>query len=287
MGLFNIGKLFSRDRDRQREVEKQQRDAENFKLAPQGGFISVLKYALFCFFGYYNARLFITTVPGWEGWLTALFALAGEGTALYCLRHFTHSTGRHKIALGVAGLSFTAFSVVHTVFSFFKLEQNQLTSDAVQFYCENVAFPLLFTMLIVAAIALPLLHWRARIATQQAKAQTEIAESRARMLAETARMRDETELENARLDQLEERLKIETAYANKLESFVQLKARQAQLLASVTDPQLRAMLAAELGMDDEGATGASGQSSSTQPRRLVMDAGQPQVVRGNGRSVLD
>ncbi len=196
-----------------------------------------------------NARLFITTVPGWEGWLTAAFALAGEGTALYCLRHFTRSTGLHKVALGVAGIAFTAFSFVHAVFSFFRLEQNARTSAAVQFYCENVAFPVLFSMLTIAAIALPLLHWRARVASAQAKAQTQIAESRARMLSETARMRDETELEYARLDQIEERFKIETAYTNKLDAIVSLKERQAQTLARIKDPQLRALVAAELGMN--------------------------------------
>lgn len=286
MGLFNIGKLFSRDRDRQRETEAQMREAENFKLAPQGGFISILKYALFAFFGYFNARLFLTTVPGFEGWLTALFALAGEGTALYCLRHFTHSTGRHKTALGVAGLAFTAFSVTHAVFSFFRLENNHLTSDAVQFYCENIAFPLLFSMQVIAAITLPLLHWRATIAARQAKAQTEIAESRARLLAETARMRSETELENARLDQLEERLKIEMDYANKLETFVRLKARQAQILADVADPQLRAILAAELGMTGEGVRAPTSQSESKAAHlRAIWQGGQRidgHEPRGNG-----
>lgn len=287
MGLFNVGKLFSKDHDRQREIEAQQHEAESFQLAPQGGFISVVKYALFAFFGYLNARLFITTVPGWEGWLTAAFALAGEGTALYCLRNFTRSTGLHKITLGVAGIAFTLFSFVHAVFSFFKLEQNALTSESVQFYCENVAFPLLFSMLTFAAITLPLLHWRARVASAQAKSQTAIDESRARMLAETARMRDETALEHARLDQLEERLKIETAYTSKLDNLVSLKERQAQTLARIKDPQLRALIAAELGLTDgvevqQPATGA-------QPYSPVLNAGQPQVLRGNGaaRGVLD
>jgi len=275
MALFNIGKLFSKDRDRQRETEAQQREAENFELAPQGGFISVVKNGLFTFFGYLNARLFITTVPGWEGWLTAVFALAGEGTALYCLRNFTRSTGIHKVALGVAGVAFTVFSFVHAVFSFFKLEQNEATSGAVMYYCQNVAFPLLFSMLTVAAIALPLLHWRARVAAAQAKAQAQIAESRARMLAETARMRDETELEHARLDQLEERFKIETAYTNRLDAIVSLKERQAQTLARIKDPQLRAMIAAELGLSDESA---SSKPPVTWPGRPTYDTRKPSVL---------
>jgi hypothetical protein len=279
MNLFNIGRFFSKDRDRQRQSEAQQREAESFNLAPQGGFISVLKYALFIFFGYYNVRLFLTTVPGFEGPLTALFALFGEATALYCLRNFTRSTGRHKAALGVAGVAFTVFSVTHAVFSFFKLEQNVRTSGLVQFYCENIAFPVLFTMLVVAAIALPLLHWRTRVAAEQAKAQCEIAESRARMLAETARMRDETELEHARLGQLEERLKIETAYANKLDDFARLKARQAQTLAGIADPQLRAMIAAELGVSE-----ASGNNAATEPPQGNSASGFGRIGRQYPRS---
>lgn len=74
-------------------------------------------------------------------------------------------------------------------------------------------------------------------------------------------MRDETELENARLGQLEERLRIETAYANKLEDFVRLKTRQSETLARITDPQLRAMIAAELGLADE--------SQQSSPRGIV------------------
>ncbi len=279
MNLFNIGRFFSKDRDRQRETEQQQREAENFQLAPQGGFISVVKYALFAFFGYLNARLFITTVHGWEGWLTAAFALCGEGVALYCLRNFTRSTGIHKVALGVAGMAFTAFSFVHAVFSFFKLEQNAATSHAVTYYCENVAFPVLFSMLTISAIALPLLHWRARVAAAQAKAQSQIAESRARMLAETARMRDETELEHARLDQLEERLKIETAYTNKLDNLVSLKERQAQTLARIKDPQLRALIAAELGLSDEATTGKpSAPPPPVWQSRPVSDQRKPGVL---------
>jgi hypothetical protein len=145
----------------------------------------------------------------------------------------------------------------------------------VQYYCENVAFPLLFSMLTVAAIALPLLHWRARVAAAQAKAQSQIAESRARMLAETARMRDETELEHARLDQLEERLKIETAYTNKLDNLVSLKERQAQTLARIKDPQLRALIAAELGLSDEAT---ASKPPVTWPGRSVSDTRKPSVL---------
>ncbi len=83
--LFEVGKMLGRESQHAEESEALKNEANSFQLATDGGYIKVLKYLLFILFGYYNARLFIVTVPGWEGYFTATFALAGEATALYCV----------------------------------------------------------------------------------------------------------------------------------------------------------------------------------------------------------
>ena len=246
--MFNIGRRFHEAMNRQRAGEAITREGESFRLASAEGFIKGLKYALFCLFGYYNARLFIVTVPGWEGYLTAVFALAGEATALYCLTQFNRSAGQHQIALGVFGALLTLFSVTHATISWFRLESHTGLSAGIQFYCERVAFPLLFGLLLLAAVTIPLLHWSRKIAAEQAQARVAIETGRARLVAESANLKAESELERERLAHLEEKLKIGNEYATKLTAFAQLKNREREALLSITDEDLRAELAAEFGL---------------------------------------
>src|SRR5690242_14972603 len=109
MNFFGIGKMLSRQSEQARAAEDLKTEAGKFQLATDGGYIKVLKYLLFVLFAFYNARLFLTTVPGWERYVTALFALLGECTALYAFNNYTRSTGRHKQALGVFALLLFCF----------------------------------------------------------------------------------------------------------------------------------------------------------------------------------
>ncbi|MEP7336538.1 MAG: hypothetical protein ABI977_02135 [Acidobacteriota bacterium] len=95
MRLWGIGKMLTRQAEQENQSEMLQAEGKKFKLASDGGYIVALKYALFCLFAFYNARLFLTTVPGWEAYMTAAFALLGEATALYCFNNYTRSTGNH------------------------------------------------------------------------------------------------------------------------------------------------------------------------------------------------
>jgi hypothetical protein len=248
MRLFGIGKAFAKERDNARQSEELKQEAGSFQLVGDGGYILLLKYLLFVLFGYYNARLFVVTVPGWEGWMTALCALAGEGTALYCINSFTRSAGGHRAALGLFGALLTLFSVTHATISFFRLESHGGMSGGVRFYCERVAFPLLFGLLLLASIFIPLTHWRKKIAAEQAKAQVRIASSRAQLLSEAAAMRDENQLERERIASLEEQILLEGEYVGKLEQFADMKARQKAIIDGIADPTLREQIAGMLGM---------------------------------------
>jgi hypothetical protein len=56
---------------------------------------------------------------------------------------------------------------------------------------------------------------------------------------------------------------------------VSLKERQAQTLARIRDPQLRALVAAELGLSDEAA---SSKPPVTWPGRPASDTRKPSVL---------
>ncbi|MDX2044573.1 MAG: hypothetical protein SF097_25405 [Acidobacteriota bacterium] len=248
MQLFKLGKTFAAADEHARQSEALKKEADNFQLATDGGYIKWLKYALFALFGYYNARLFIVTVPGWEGWMTAFFALAGEATALYCLTNFNRSSGYHQASLGVFGALLTLFSVTHATISWFRMENHARLSSGIRFYCESVAFPLLFGLLLLAAIVIPLMHWRRKIAAEQAKAQVQIQSDRAKLVAESANLRAESELERERLTSLEEKIQLGNEYVTKLEEFARMKGREQQALAGITDPELRKQIAAAFGI---------------------------------------
>lgn len=248
MKLFNVGKAFAAQHQNERESEKIQKEADGYNLASDGGFMTVLKSALFLLFGYYNARLFISTVPGWEGWLTATFALAGEATAFYCLFNYTRSAGAHKTALGVFGVLLTLFSVTHATLSFFKMEQGRL-SGRIHFYAEFVAFPVLFGLLLLASIIIPLCHWRKRVAQEQAAAQVEIQSDRARLVAESAALKNQAALERERLEHLRERIKLGNEYTVELKSFARMKQSERAALAEVSDPEVRKEIANALGLN--------------------------------------
>ncbi len=247
MNFFGIGKMLNRQSEQARAADDLKTEASMFKLATDGGYIKVLKYLLFLLFAFYNARLFLTTIPGWEKYVTAVFALLGECTALYCFNNYTRSTGRHKQALGVFAILLFVFAFTHATISFFRMERGDL-SGPIRFYCEHVAFPVLFGLLLLAAIIIPLMHWRAVIAARQADAQVAIASSRAKLVADTAAMRDENELERARIDHFEEKIKMGNEYVDKLKGFAKMKKNEQDALHQIPEP-LRSQIAAELGLD--------------------------------------
>lgn len=253
MKLFSFGRAMQQARNNQIQSDHHGRAAGEFDLPTDGGYILVLKYALFILFGYYNARLFINTVPGWEGYLTAFFAIAGEATAVYCLNTYARTAGQHKTAVGAFGLLLTLFSVTHATISFFKIDKHAAASAVVEIYCQRVAFPLLFGLLLASAIVIPLTHWRKKIAAEQARTQTAIQMESARLIAEKARLQNESEVERARLEHMRETLRIEGEYIQEIEHFARLKEREAEAIASISDPTMREQVAHLLGRSGEAS----------------------------------
>jgi hypothetical protein len=235
--------------NREKARQRYKQAIQQFKLAPAKGFPYYVKFGLFGLFGYYNVKLFLYTVPGWEGWLTAVFALGLEIQALYCIRNYVRSAGQHKVALGVCGAALTLFSFAHATLSFFKVEQNRRWAETIEWYSRDVAFPLLFMLLFVSSLWIFLSHWKQKVAQEQAKAMADIERREARMLAEGHARLAEAELEQGKLDQLEDQIRIEGEYISKLNSYIKLKEREIDIVRGISDPALREKVARELGLD--------------------------------------
>lgn len=276
--LFSgIGQILNRQRSQQHEADSLVIEANDFSVAGNGGYIVALKYALFVLFGFYNARLFITTVPGWEGYMTATFALAGEATALYCFNNYTRSTGNHKKALGVFALLLFAFSFTHASISYFRMESGDL-SGPIRTYCERVAFPLLFGLLLLAAIIIPLCHWKAKVAAEQAEAQTKIETDRARLVGESAEMRNQATLERERLRHFRDEIELGNEYVGELKRFGKMKRDEKEALADIPEP-IRSQIASQLGITLP-AIGA-GEPTESEPTQ------SKPVVRWQGGRIVD
>lgn len=247
MKIFNVAKAFFSQQERDEQNQRQQTEAAKYKLASSGGFLTVLKVALFILFGYLNARLFVSLVPGWQGYGIAMFALLGEATAFYCILNFVRSAGAHKVALGAFGAALTLFAVAHATVSFFGLEQGFLRG-AMQFYAHWIAFPLLFTLLLGAAIIIPLCHWHAKVAQARAASQVEIEASRANLTTQKAVLSDRNDLEHAKLEFLNDQIKLGNEYVNALTRFADMKEREHVALSKITNPEVRREVANALGI---------------------------------------
>lgn len=279
-----VGKMLTDNRKRQAESEALSSEAESFNVAGDGGYMVVLKYALFALFAYYNARLFITTVPGWEGYLTAVFALAGEATALYCYNNYKRSTGNHKTALGVFALLLFAFSFTHASISFFKMEHGSM-SGPIQFYCERIAFPLLFGLLLLAAIIIPLCHWRTKVAAKQAEAQTKIETDHAELVGETAAMRNKAKLERERLNHFGEEIKLGNEYTDKLKQFAAMKRDELAALEEIPEP-FRSQIIKELGLTVPDSTKSAASTPGSSTSSLPEPTQSKPVVTWQGGKVI-
>lgn len=270
MRLFTIGRALTARDQQEKASDALRTEADNYKLASDGGYIQWVKYALFILFGYYNARLFVVTVPGWEGALTAAFALIGEATALYCLYNFTRSAGAHKKALGAFAFLLTTFSVTHATISFFRMEQRAELAQPLKVYCESVAFPLLFGLLLLAAIVIPLCHWQRRVAQEQAATQVQLAIGRARLVGEAAALKAENELERERLEFLREKIRLGNEYATELENLAVMKEREHAALDRIKNPEVRKEIELALG------------KTPVQPQKPVMVVHSGKPTKGNG-----
>jgi len=210
-------------------------------------------------------------------------AVIAEAIALYSLHYFSRSAGLFRMALGASGFLLMAFSLAHGTCSIFDTIGVLEVSDVVRLYARIVAFPLLAGLVGVSVIALTMTHPKNIIRLKQAAAHTRIAIGKAETASELELMRSQSVLDRAKRDQHRERIKFEEEELADLQRLIAVEERKAELVARISNLQLRESVARELGIDLRQSQGGARlrtayQSPNWQP--------QPTARRGNG-SVLD
>lgn len=236
-----------------RETAAREKEVQDFNLAQIGVFMNGLKILLFVVLGALNVRLFLSVVPGWWGYVIGITAAFFEVFTVYCWFKVRQSGGEYQRWLFNIAITFTLVSVLHACASFYDLIRaaNGWPSlgRPLYFYSHVLAFPLLFLGMIVALCILYQKHWSREIADAQAAAAVAAARERGKLLAETAKMRNEDELSRARLASYQERMQIEQAFLALLEDVATYETRAANLLAKIPDPAVRQRMADLMGRD--------------------------------------
>lgn len=249
MSLLNTAKSFSAEDNRKNEAIELQEEAKNFDLASNGGFLTFAKYAIYALLGALNFRLFYVAVGGFWGVAIGLTAIMSEAFAIYCWNNQHKSSGRHRIALQVFSVAFTFVSVIHGAASLYEMLQlGPSIKGAIFWYSHAVAFPLIFGLMIFALFVLGFTHWSAAVAKEKAKAQVNIATSRAELLTKTANLSHESQLARAELDHFKEKLAVEHEMTAMLEDVAILESRKQKAITEITDPAVRDRLQRLLGV---------------------------------------
>lgn len=267
MNLFKAAAVFDRNEQRLKERDNLKADAAAFKLAGTG-FALAVEVAAFLLLAVYNASLFINSVPGWKGYLTAAIAISVESMAFYCVLSFIRTTGAHKWATGICGTLLLGFSLVHAGFSY-QLSRGSLGAHG-QYYIHNVAFWLMAALLILCPLALRVTHWSAKAAATHAQEQVKVSQSRAQLAAEMQIQENRLIIERARLDYYQQQIAINNEAAEKLKALA--KSKQAELEALREMPEvLRKEIADQMGISIP---------APASPKQTVIWQGDKQV--GNG-----
>lgn len=248
--FLNIGKKLAAQSQVEREKEAREREAQQFDLADTGGFLIIVKYAVFGILAALNFRLFFTVVHGAWGLAIASEAVLFECFAVYAWNNQKRSADTHRRALIAIAVIFTMVSFVHASVSFYELiGMGPSLGHPLQVYSHYVAFPLLFTLMMAGVCTLYYTHWSANAAKAQAKTQVDIAKDRADLLRRTAELRSKSELSRAELGHYEEEMQTEAQFIELLRKAVSMEQEKASLLSQISDPNARRRMAELLGRD--------------------------------------
>src|SRR5215471_1311600 len=132
--------------EQQRRQAREDKEIEGYKLIGNGGWPNFALVLVSCLLGYWNFRLFIDTIPGFDGIITGLVALGVEATAFWCVHHHHRSTGNHQQTMTIVAIILGLFSLSHATMSVIHRNAYGLT-DFINFYSHVVAFPLLLILL--------------------------------------------------------------------------------------------------------------------------------------------
>lgn len=251
--LMNIGKNLNKQTQAERESESRQKEAENYNLVGLGGYLWVVKYAVFVLLAALNFRLFVIVVKGQWGLAVAFTAILFEGFAIYGWHNLNRSAGAHQKVLHLIAYVFTGVSFIHASASFYELiGMGPSLGYPLFFYSHYIAFPLLFTMMTAGVCALYSTHWSSDVAKKQAEIQVQGAIGRADLIGRTVKQNQEEELARAEVEHYKRQLETEANFIAVLEEAVKVEGKKKELFDKITDPSIRKRMAEILERDDDG-----------------------------------
>lgn len=248
MSLFNFGKAIDKDSRQADSAEAMREEAGNFKLAGTGGFLSIVKYAVFTILACLNFHLFYTHVPGLWGVALGSVAVLFEACDIYFINKQNQSAGKHKIALQSFAITFTVISFVHGCAALYQLSGlGPSIENPIEWYSKFVAFPLLFGLMIFAVYVLHHVHYSTKISESRAKAVLSAEEQRAQILTESLALQSQAAIEEQRLEFFKGKVILEEKYVGLVEEFAKVKTRGARAIESISDPEIRAEMLNAMG----------------------------------------
>lgn len=255
MEILKLGKVFSNADDAESRQSAMLDDANNYQLASNGGYLTVVKYAIYVMLAVLNFRLFNSAIPGGWGAFVGLIAIMMEGFAIWCWNNQSKSAGNHRKALIGFCIAFTVVSVAHAAASVYELVNGTVTlgpsiSRYVFWYSHVVAFPLIFGLQIFALFVIGFTHYQSKISKERANSQVEIEKGQAELCTKTAKLKQESELAEQNVLFHQKALKAKSAMTSLLADTVKEEGRQMEVLRNVEDPLIRRKLAEMFGFPD-------------------------------------
>jgi hypothetical protein len=246
--LFNFGDALNRDNQAGSNAKKLREEAGKFDLAGTGGFLAVVKYAVFAILASLNFHLFYSHIPGVWGVALGCVALLFEACAIYFWNNQNKSAGAHQRWLRIFAISFTVLSFVHGCAALYQLsEVGPSIAEPIYNYSKYVAFPLLFGAMVFAVCVLHYAHWSTAINEARANAVMAIEQDRAHLMTESLALESQALVENEKLEHFKRKVILEEKYVQAVEEFARVKQRGLAAINGITDPEVRQELFQSIG----------------------------------------
>lgn len=244
-----ISEYFQRFNQREQDERDLTSEAKQFKT-PSEFFPKAVKVAFFIGLALLNVRLFHKLVPGNWGYAIGACAALAEGLAFYCLHNFSRAAGWFRLCLGLCGSALAAFTLGHSVFSFFDMIGVPVFAGIdVHGYAQHYAFPILAVLLGGSAVALSMTHPKNLIRLVQAQAHTDIVVNRAQAASKLEITRAQSIIDNAELERERERAELEEKRLDLLQRTINAQNRRLRMLAGVENAEMRDAIARDMGID--------------------------------------
>lgn len=255
MNLLKLSEKLSSGNDAENRQAEMLDQANSYQLASNGGYLTLVKYAIYVMLAVLNFRLFNSAIPGGWGSFVGLIAIMMEGFAIWCWNNQSKSAGNHRTALISFCIAFTVASVAHAAASVYELVNGTVPlgpsiSHYVFWYSHVVAFPLIFGLQIFALFVIGFTHYQAKISKERAKSHVEIEKGNAELATQTARLKQEAELAEQQILFEKRKLQVKMQMSGIMADTLAEETRQMQMLRDTPDPTIRQKLAEMLGLPD-------------------------------------